>query len=129
MLVTIWWKIRFCYVIWDKVFKSGLCKFWFKNFERNTRTRCEICSRFTIKIPERRHCCSVFIVNFDQINTGCTQSALKSLIQFLITTGGKPWFKIFSRSHVQISLRRCLANIYLCSVIGALEKGVKYVQS
>ena len=53
---------------------------------RNTRTRCEICSRLTIKTPERRHwhrwrrsgvfivnyehitCSSVSIVNFEQVN-------------------------------------------------------------
>ena len=53
---------------------------------RNTRTRCEICSRSTIKTPERRHwrrwrrsgvfivnyehitCSSVSIVNFEQVN-------------------------------------------------------------
>ena len=52
----------------------------------NTRTRCEICSRLTIKTPERRHwrrwrrsgvfivnyehitCSSVSIVNFEQVN-------------------------------------------------------------
>ena len=34
---------------------------------RNTRTRCEICSKLTIKTPERRHCrlSSVFIVNLE----------------------------------------------------------------
>ena len=32
---------------------------------RNTRTRCEICSKLTIKIPERRH---IFIVNFEHIS-------------------------------------------------------------
>ena len=33
---------------------------------RNTRTRCEICSKLTIKTPERRHWCrsGVFILNF-----------------------------------------------------------------
>ena len=37
---------------------------------RNTRTSCEICSKLTIKTPERRHCrCSgVFIVNFEHIS-------------------------------------------------------------
>ena len=36
---------------------------------RNTRTRCEICSKLTIKTPERRHCrrSSVFIVNLEHI--------------------------------------------------------------
>ena len=37
---------------------------------RNTRTRCETCSKFTIKIPERRHCSTVSIVNFEQVNAG-----------------------------------------------------------
>ena len=30
-------------------------KFMFKVNNRNTRTRCEICSKLTIKTPERRH--------------------------------------------------------------------------
>ena len=40
---------------------------------RNTRTRCEIWSKLTIKTPERRYftpCSSVFIVNFEQVNAG-----------------------------------------------------------
>ena len=37
---------------------------------RNTRTRCEICSKLTIKTPERRQWRSsgVFIVNFEHIS-------------------------------------------------------------
>ena len=35
----------------------------FKTNNRNTRTRCEICSKLTIKIPERRQ-------NFEQVNAG-----------------------------------------------------------
>ena len=36
---------------------------------KNTRTRCEICSKLTIKIPERHHWClsGIFIVNFEHI--------------------------------------------------------------
>ena len=46
---------------------------------RSTRTRCEICSKLTIKIPERRHwrlwtnftpCSSVSIVNFEHVIAG-----------------------------------------------------------
>ena len=37
---------------------------------RNTRTRCEICSKLTIKTPERRHWPGVSIVNFEQVNAG-----------------------------------------------------------
>ena len=37
---------------------------------RNTRTRCEICSKITIKTPERRHWrrSGVFIVSFEHIS-------------------------------------------------------------
>ena len=40
--------------------------YMFKVNNRNTRTRCEICSKSTIKTPERRHwCCSgILIVDF-----------------------------------------------------------------
>ena len=43
----------------------------FKVNKRNTSTRCEICSKLTIKTPERRYFASyfsVFIVNFEQVN-------------------------------------------------------------
>ena len=39
----------------------------FKVNNRNTRARCEICSKLTIKTPERRHCSSVSIVNFKHL--------------------------------------------------------------
>ena len=35
---------------------------------RNTRTRYEISSKLSIKTPERRRRCDVFIVNFDYIS-------------------------------------------------------------
>ena len=37
---------------------------------RSTRTRCEICSKLTIKTPERRQwrCSGVFIANFEHIS-------------------------------------------------------------
>ena len=39
----------------------------FKVNDRNTRTRCEICSNLTIKTPEQRHWhrSDVFILNFE----------------------------------------------------------------
>ena len=42
----------------------------FKVNNRNTRTRCEICSKLIIKTPERRHWrhSGVFIVNFEHIS-------------------------------------------------------------
>ena len=40
------------------------------NKRSTTGTRCEICSKLTIKTPERRHCrrSGVFIVNFDHVS-------------------------------------------------------------
>ena len=42
----------------------------FKVNNKNTRTRYEICSKLTIKIPERRHWrrSGIFIVNFEHIS-------------------------------------------------------------
>ena len=40
----------------------------FKVNNRNTRTRCEICSKLTIKEPEQRRSSGVFIVNFEHIS-------------------------------------------------------------
>ena len=43
--------------------------YMFKVNKRNTRTRCEICSKLTIKIPERHHW-RVSIVSLEQVNAG-----------------------------------------------------------
>ena len=43
--------------------------YMFKVNNRNTRTRCEICSKLTIKIPEDTYS-SVSFVNFEQVNAG-----------------------------------------------------------
>ena len=42
----------------------------FKVNNRNTRARCEICSKLTIKTSERRHWyrSGVFVVNFEHIS-------------------------------------------------------------
>ena len=44
--------------------------YMFKVNDRNTKTRCEICSKLTIKIPERRHWrrSVIFIINFEYIS-------------------------------------------------------------
>ena len=43
--------------------------YMFKVNNRNTKIRCEICSKLTIKIPKRRHWrrSVVFIVNFKKV--------------------------------------------------------------
>ena len=49
-------------------YQAGI--YLFKVNNRNTRTRCEICSKLTINIPERRQLrrSGVFIVNFEHIS-------------------------------------------------------------
>ena len=37
----------------DSIYPAG--NYMFKVNNRNSRTRCELCSKLTIKIPERRH--------------------------------------------------------------------------
>ena len=55
--------------------------YMFKVNNRNTRTRCEICSKLTTKTPERRQWrhSGVFIVNFEHI---FTLSSSVSIVNF-----------------------------------------------
>ena len=46
------WHLNFC-LVFQRWVPAGI--YLFKNNNRNTRKRCEICSKLTIKIPERRH--------------------------------------------------------------------------
>ena len=79
-------NIQFCYIFFTKTCDlkysgqvSGclmhikvnvLGIYLFKVNNRNSRTRCEICSKLTIKTPERRqwHLSGVVIVNFEHIS-------------------------------------------------------------
>ena len=57
-----WWKKT------KKTHPAGI--YLLKVNDWSTRTRCEICSKLTIKIPERRQWCrsGIFIVNFEHIS-------------------------------------------------------------
>ena len=63
-------SVQSCYEHWWSSFDNPASNYMFDVNNRNTRTRCETCSKFTIKIPERRHCSTVSIVNFEQVNAG-----------------------------------------------------------
>ena len=61
----------------------------FKVNNKNTRTRSEICSKLTMKTPERRQSYIsyltfffVFLVNFEQVNAGWKEAALKYLTKY-----------------------------------------------
>ena len=49
---------RYCTVFvvhFNHVFNHNPTTYFFKSNDRNTGTMCEICSKLTIKTPERRH--------------------------------------------------------------------------
>ena len=70
-----WWITRMIYYIYLVGEDNQYCRnqknfvpannYMFKINNRNTRTRCEICSKLTIKTPERR---LLTIVNFEHIS-------------------------------------------------------------
>ena len=62
---------------------------------RNTRLRCEICSKLTIKSPERHQwrCSGVFIVNFERISHLALAFPLLTLMMKLPTGNDGPHTK------------------------------------
>ena len=66
------------------LFPAG--NYMFKVNNRNTRARCEICLKLTIKIPEWRQrlwtyftpCSRVSVANFEHVNTGCVWEKVKN---------------------------------------------------
>ena len=60
--------VRFCINIFCLYNPAGI--YLPKVNNRNTRTRCEVCSKLTIKIPEPRQwrLSGIFIVNFEHIS-------------------------------------------------------------
>ena len=57
-------------LILDNILTYPVGNYMFKVKNRNTRTRYEICSKLTIKTPERRYWrrSGVYIVNFEHIS-------------------------------------------------------------
>ena len=80
---------------------------------RNTRTRCEICSELTMKAPERHQwCCpGVFIANFEHIS---------HLVQVFFTVN----FEDVSTGWGFLFLQKCFIRLYyfsLCRQIPSLK--------
>ena len=66
-------KRYYIWFLWEphRTFPANIYKFKVNN--RNTRTRCEICSKLTKKTPEQRHWChSGVFVNSEHISTPCS---------------------------------------------------------
>ena len=75
-----------------RIIPAGIYLLKVKN--RNTRTRCEICSKLTIKIPERRHWrrSSIFIINFEHISNLCSSVTIVNFEQVNADWVGNVWF-------------------------------------
>ena len=64
------WKLQKTHGLKAKMRPNPVDYYMFKVNNRDTRTRCEICSKLTIKIPERHqwHRSSILIVNFEHVS-------------------------------------------------------------
>ena len=97
------WNLLYLEIAVNKSFPAG--NYMFKVNNRNTRTRCEICSKLTIKIPERRQWrrSGIFIVNFEHIS--------HLVLVFLLLTLSKKISNL-KISRCSIFMRRCSWNYY-----------------
>ena len=104
------------------MFPAGF--YLFKVNNRNTRTRCEICSKLTIKIPERRRRCSgIFIINFEHIShlvlvfllltwkCNCRLGSLHPTLFTSKTASGALHHSLFLGMRI---LQICFPNLHLC---------------
>ena len=74
-----WLQVQNLAIILRRYFPSDISQLKVNN--RNTTTRCKICSQLTLKIPERRYrlwtyfipCSGLFIVNFEHVISGCVR--------------------------------------------------------
>ena len=67
-----------------KVPRTSRPSYMFKVNNRNISTRCEIYSKLTIRTPERRHCSSVSIVIFEQVNAGWDLLTVSNNCQYAV---------------------------------------------
>ena len=96
------WTLTWKGLIW-KTNPAG--NYLLKVNNRNTRTRCEICSKLTIKIPER--CTGV--INFEDMIAGWEYCVLIDFISQY-----KLWIisEVFCKSYLSRSLFRLFNTIY-----------------
>ena len=96
--------------------------------KRNTRTRCEICSKLTIKTPERRQaslwylncylwtyftcCSSVFTVNFEHATAGRDDVDKTSIKQSTLSN-----HFLSDRLQILISCRKVIEISYIFSLV------------
>ena len=74
-------RLQISFLIVSEQLTSPANSYLFKVNNRNTRTRCEICSKLTVKTPERRS--SVSIVDFEQVNADWSRNRSELWINLL----------------------------------------------
>ena len=82
---------------------------------RNTRTRCEICSKLTIKIPERRQwrLSGVFIFNFEHVS--CSSASIVNFEHLVVGWEGSVSYFFLTNGHssiILLHLRFAILSIY-----------------
>ena len=96
----------------------------FKVNNRNTETRCEICSKLPIKTPERCQwrCSSVFIINFEHSVFPCPCS---SVVNFEPVNGSR-----VSHTNFHLNLRLVISSeavVDRCLAKNCVENSLKHV--
>ena len=102
-------EICIIHVVWitdgkkNVSFPVGNCMFRINN--RNTRTRCEICSKLTIKTPAWHECrlSGVFIVDFEHISL-CSRVSIVNFEQ--VNAGCRKLFEL-NENHTFCNIKKC----------------------
>ena len=91
---SLFWTCPFSRLARRHIYPAGI--YLLKVSNRNTRTSCEICSRLTIKIPERRyrrffvnfehmsHLALLFVVNFEHVISSWAEPCQISFMELFI---------------------------------------------
>ena len=99
-------------MVWLKKAFYPAGNYMFKVDNRNTRTRCEICSKLTMKIPERRQWrftpCSSISINFKQVNANWVrlktkqQSEISQAKRYILYNSGNIvcFYRFFLRKNI-----------------------------
>ena len=106
---------------------ENIAGFWFVGSEpRLTLWMCEICSKLTIKTPKRRQrlCSSVFIIDFEQTNTGWKGAMVSKYVQISVNLIEQ----IFVRENLwrELIIQLLDIRVILCIWSKRISVSVKY---
>ena len=108
----------------DKLFNIPSGIYLLKVNNRNTKTRCDMCSKLTVKKPEQRQWrhSVIFIVNFDHFITPCCSTSIVNFGHAIAyTTSGVPTGIYLLKFNNRKTRTR--SEIYSKLTIKTLERG------